>query len=82
VKKQDSIRRKLSLFQLIGFGFIASAIFAAALSTLMHGNLHYENWKRQSVFAPFALVTGVLVVVLAIKGAPVSGGGRKNRRPR
>jgi hypothetical protein len=36
--------------------------------TLLEGKLHYQNYWHGSVFAPFALFIGALILFVAIKG--------------
>jgi hypothetical protein len=41
-------------------GFAGALVMGLGVMTLLQGDLHYQNWWRASVFAPFARVVGAL----------------------
>lgn len=57
-----SVRSKAS----IAFAFVGLLITADGLLTLLAKMLHYPNPWGEPVFAPFALVIGVLAIVVAV----------------
>jgi hypothetical protein len=48
-------------------GFVGFWIVILGATTLLLGRLHYANYWGGAVFAPFALIVGVLAIVLAIR---------------
>ena len=55
-------RRAGLLFALMGFAIINLGVLA-----LLQGRLHYANYWGGAVFAPFALLGGLLVIVIAVR---------------
>jgi hypothetical protein len=53
--------------QQIVLGFLGLMVLGSGLFTLLGGMLHYSNVWGGMMFAPFALLIGILVVVVAIK---------------
>ncbi len=50
-------------------GVLGFWIFILGLTTLLLGRLHYANYWGAPVFAPFALVVGILGITYAIRVA-------------
>ena len=50
----------------IAFGFVGLLIACDGLITLLAGRMHYPNHWGAPVFAPFALVIGVIAIAVAI----------------
>ena len=48
-------------------GFVGLWIFILGFVTLLLGRLHYRNYWGGAVFAPFALLIGVIAVAFAIR---------------
>lgn len=48
-------------------GFIGVMILGWGVLTLLGGKLHYSNVWGGMMFAPYALVVGILVMFVAIK---------------
>ena len=48
-------------------GFVGLWIFILGFVTLLLGQLHYKNYWGDAVFAPFALLIGVIAVAFAIR---------------
>jgi hypothetical protein len=42
-------------------------VINAGTLSLLQGELHYQNYRRAWVFAPFSLLLGALAIVLAIR---------------
>jgi len=53
--------------QRFGIALIGGMILGFGALTLMSGYLHYSNWWGAPMFAPFALVIGVLCFVVAFR---------------
>ncbi len=49
-------------------GFAGVLVMGFGVITLLGGKLHYQNYWHGSVFAPFALFIGALMLFVAIKG--------------
>jgi hypothetical protein len=48
-------------------GLAGLAVFGWGFGAIVwHGELHYTNWFGQLVFAPFAIVFGVITILAAI----------------
>jgi hypothetical protein len=41
--------------------------------TLASGKLHYRNWWGGPVYAPFAIIAGIIAAVAAVRGKPFRG---------
>lgn len=50
-------------------------VIAGSVITLSVGKLHYQNYRRDNVFAPFGIVIGILAIIIYIRN-------RKPRSPR
>jgi lipid-A-disaccharide synthase-like uncharacterized protein len=48
-------------------GFVGLWIFILGFVTLLLGQMHYKNYWGGAVFAPFALLIGVIAVAFAIR---------------
>jgi hypothetical protein len=48
-------------------GFVGLWIFILGFGTLLLGYLHYRNYWGGAVFAPFALLIGVIAVAFAVR---------------
>ena len=48
-------------------GLMGIVIISLGSRTLTQGKLHYSNWWGGAVFAPFAIIVGAMVVVVAIR---------------
>jgi hypothetical protein len=70
MKPRDRRWRGLKPFERIGIGFIGLMIVATGALALAQGKLHYENAEGLTVFAPFAFVVGVLVMVVVVRSGP------------
>jgi hypothetical protein len=46
----------------MGFAIIILGVLA-----LLEGRLHYANYRGGAVFAPFALLGGLLVIVIGVR---------------
>ena len=59
--------KKLKPAQQVVLGFVGLMILGWGVLTLLGGALHYSNVWGGMMFAPFALLIGILVVLVAIK---------------
>ena len=55
-------------------GITAALLIGAGTLTLMAGKLHYQNYWRGDVFAPFGILVGVLLLLIAIGGPNIKRG--------
>jgi nucleoside permease NupC len=62
-KASQQVWRKGALLM----GFVGLLIFILGFVTLLLGQLHYKNYWGGAVFAPFALLIGVIAVAFAIR---------------
>jgi hypothetical protein len=62
-KASQQVWRKGALLM----GFVGFWIFILGFVTLLLGQLHYKNYWGGAVFAPFALLIGVIAVAFAIR---------------
>jgi hypothetical protein len=62
-KASQQVWRKGALLM----GFVGLWIFILGFVTLLLGQLHYKNYWGGAVFAPFALLIGVIAVAFAIR---------------
>lgn len=58
----NSLRSKAS----IAFAFVGLLLVGDGLLTLLASRLHYPNPWGEPVFAPFALVIGVIAIIAAV----------------
>jgi hypothetical protein len=49
-------------------GFAGALVTGWGVVTLLQGKLHYQNYWHGSVFAPFSVIIGALILFVAIKG--------------
>jgi hypothetical protein len=68
-RKRVSVR-PWTLKQRSAFIFVGLLIMGWGIVTLLQGKLHYQNYWHAPVFAPFAVLIGVLMVFAAIKRRP------------
>ena len=66
--KDEFKRVRNTPFQEFGLIVVGLLIFGAGLAALLNGYLHYRNWRGAPVFAPYALIIGVLFFVFALRG--------------
>jgi hypothetical protein len=45
------------------FGFVGLVLFATGALALLTGETHYANYRGASVFAPFAVCIGLLMLI-------------------
>jgi multisubunit Na+/H+ antiporter MnhB subunit len=50
-------------FDWFGFGFVGLVLIATGTLALLTGETHYPNFWGAPVFAPFAIVIGLLLLV-------------------
>lgn len=55
-----------SLRMRIFFGVVGLLLLSDGLRNLLKGNLEYPNHYGAAVFAPFAVVIGLLMIIVAI----------------
>jgi hypothetical protein len=67
MKRLERERRRRRLRAAILFGIVGLIITNLGVLTLLRGRLHYQNYWGGWVFAPFALVVGVLTISYAIR---------------
>jgi hypothetical protein len=67
MKRRDTKWRGLKPLQRLGIGFIGLVISGTGIATLLQGRLHFQDYRGLVVFAPFSLVVGALVIVMAIR---------------
>jgi hypothetical protein len=60
-----SFMRRLDRSGLAGIG-VSILLLCLGVSTLLKGQLHYANYWGGAVFAPFAILIGVLGIYVAI----------------
>jgi multisubunit Na+/H+ antiporter MnhB subunit len=58
--KPIALRRPIDWF---GFGFTGLVLIATGTLALLAGETHYANYWGAPVFAPFAIVVGLLILV-------------------
>jgi hypothetical protein len=59
--------KRLKPAQQVILGFLGLMVLDWGVLTLLGGRLHYSNVWGGMMFAPFALLIGILVIVVAIK---------------
>jgi hypothetical protein len=62
MKKKNRI-----LFIRIGFGAIGIGFICAGATTLATGNIYYPNYWHAPVFAPLAILSGIVILFLVRK---------------
>ncbi len=60
-----------------GLAVIGVVICGFGALTLAAGKLHYANWFHSPVFAPYAVIVGLMVIAIAIYGVRPA---RRDRR--
>jgi hypothetical protein len=59
--------KRLKPVQQVVLGLLGLMVLGWGVLTLFGGRLHYSNVWGGMMFAPFALLIGILVIVMAIK---------------
>jgi hypothetical protein len=57
--------------------FLGLVFMATGMLTLLQGKLHYSNYWGAPVFAPFAILIGILLVVFAFRSGKGQNGNRE-----
>ena len=57
----------------VALAFLGVVVISLGTLTLASGRLHYSNWWGGQVFAPFAIVGGMIALTAAIRGKPFKG---------
>jgi hypothetical protein len=68
MKRSNAKLQRWALKEGAFFGFAGALVMALGVVTLLQGELHYQNYWHGSVFAPFAVVVGALILFVAMKG--------------
>jgi hypothetical protein len=55
----------------LAFGFVGVLAVGLGLLALLSGHLHYANWWGGPVFAPFAILVGLILLGIAIYGRTI-----------
>jgi tellurite resistance protein TehA-like permease len=60
------MKKRRELFARLGLGFFGTIIILMGLSSIYSGNLNYSNYWGGVVFAPIAIIIGILVLIVVI----------------
>jgi hypothetical protein len=61
------------------FVFIGLMVVAFGVGSLWHVGLMYHNWRKELVFGPFAIVIGIVFIVLAFKLGSLEREAKSNK---
>ena len=64
--KFDRGPRTFSSGKRVALGFVGFMVLASGIETLMAGRLHSGDHWGAAVFAPYAVVIGVVVILVAL----------------
>jgi hypothetical protein len=67
MKRSNAKPQRWALKERAFFGFAGALVMALGVVTLLQGKLHYQNYWHGSVFAPFAVAVGAVILFVAIK---------------
>lgn len=68
MKRSNAKPQPWTLRERVFLGFAGVLVMALGVATLLQGKLHYQNYWHGSVFAPFSVLVGALILFAAIKG--------------
>lgn len=60
------MKKRRELFARLVLGFFGTIIIVMGLSSIYSGNFNYSNYWGGVVFAPIAIIIGILVLIVVI----------------
>jgi len=60
------MKKRRELLARLGIGFFGVILVMMGLSSIYSGNLNYSNYWGGVVFAPLAIVIGILVLIIVV----------------
>ena len=64
-KKRERLRATPQ--QRVGFAIVGVLLMLPGIAALIAGNLFYTDYRNLLVFAPFALLIGLVMIVFALR---------------